>query len=514
MARKPVLLIVLDGWGLRETEHGNAVLQAETPNFDRWLRTCERCIVHTSGEHVGLTPGQMGNSEVGHLNLGAGRIVYQDISRIANAIADGTLADNPVLGDALHYLRQRGGKLHLIGLLGDGGVHSHSDHLYALMDIAAANGVDPILHLITDGRDTPTRNGIKYCAELLDKIDRDGVGRVATVSGRYYAMDRDKRWERTQRAFDAMAFRAANVTAPDALTAIQQSYEQGLTDEFIAPTVIGDERDLGMTAGDALLCFNFRADRMRQLAQAFVKRDFDGAERFQPHPDLRLITMTEYMEGLTEEILFPVELLRNTLAETLSAAGKTQYHSAETEKYPHVTFFFNGRNEAPFAGETRLILPSPKVATYDTQPEMSAFELTDETVSRLTVHDDDFLLVNYANPDMVGHTGSLPAAIKAVEAVDDCAGRLVDAVLAKGGVAIVTADHGNCERMIDEATGEPHTYHTVGPVSLFVIDDAGYYDLQSWGRLADVAPTVLDLMDVEQPPEMTGRSLIRATRQS
>ena len=514
MARKPVLLIVLDGWGLRETEHGNAVLQAETPNFDRWLRTCERCIVHTSGEHVGLTPGQMGNSEVGHLNLGAGRIVYQDISRIANAIADGALADNPVLGDALRYLRQRGGKLHLIGLLGDGGVHSHSDHLYALMDIAAANGVDPILHLITDGRDTPTRNGIKYCAELLDKITRDGVGRVATVSGRYYAMDRDKRWERTQRAFDAMAFRAANVTAPDALTAIQQSYERGLTDEFIAPAVIGDERDLGMTAGDALPCFNFRADRMRQLAQAFVKRDFDGAERFQPHPDLRLITMTEYMEGLTDEILFPVELLRNTLAETLSAAGKTQYHSAETEKYPHVTFFFNGRNEAPFAGESRLILPSPKVATYDFQPEMSAFELTDETVSRLTEDDDDFLLVNYANPDMVGHTGSLPAAIKAVEAVDDCAGRLVDAVLAKGGVAIVTADHGNCERMIDEATGEPHTYHTVGPVSLFVIDGAGYQDLHTWGRLADVAPTVLDLMDVEQPSEMTGRSLIRATRQS
>ena len=514
MAVKPVALIVLDGWGIREAEHGNAVAQAETPNFDRWLQTCERSIVHTSGEHVGLTPAQMGNSEVGHLSLGAGRIVYQDISRIANAIADGTLARIPVLQNALQYLHQRGKKLHLIGLLGDGGVHSHSDHLYALMDIALANAVDPILHLITDGRDAPTRRGVTFCAELLDKIVRDGNGRVATVSGRYYAMDRDKRWERTQRAYDAMVFRSSDVIAPDALTAIQQSYDQGVTDEFIVPTVIGDDRDWGISAGDVLLCFNFRADRMRQLAAAFVQRDFDGADRFQPIADLRLITMTEYMDGLTEEILFPVELLRNTLAETLSVAGLTQYHTAETEKYPHVTFFFNGRNEAPFAGETRVIVPSPKVATYDMQPEMSAFELTDETLKRLSAADDDFLLVNFANPDMVGHTGSLPAAIKAVEAVDACAGRLVDAVLAKGGVAIVTADHGNCERMVDEATGEPHTYHTVGPVSLFVIDGGRYYDLRSWGRLADVAPTALDLMDVEQPSEMTGRSLIRAARQS
>ena len=512
MGRKPVLLIVLDGWGIREAEHGNAVVQAKTPNFDRWMRTCERCIVHTSGEHVGLTPGQMGNSEVGHLNLGAGRIVYQDISRIAKAIAEGALADNPVLREALQELRRRGGKLHLIGLLGDGGVHSHSDHLYALMDIAAANGVDPVLHLITDGRDTPTRNGIKYCSDLLAKIASDGVGRVSTVSGRYYAMDRDQRWERTGRAYDAMVFRASDVAAPDAVTAIQQAYAQGVTDEFIAPTVVGEETGLDISSGDALLCYNFRADRMRQLAQAFVKRDFDGFERFRPIADLRLITMIEYMPGLTDAILFPVELLRNTLAETLSAAGKTQYHSAETEKYPHVTFFFNGRKEAPFAGETRLIVPSPPVATYDLKPEMSAYTLTDETLARLEAADDDFLLLNFANPDMVGHTGSLSAAIKAVEAVDDCAGRLVDAVLAKGGAAIVTADHGNCERMIDEVTGEPHTYHTVGPVSLFVIDGAGYYDLQGWGRLADVAPTALDLMGIEQPPEMTGRSLIRAAR--
>ena len=512
MARKPVMLIVLDGWGLREAERGNAVAQAATPNFDRWLRACERCIVHTSGEHVGLTPGQMGNSEVGHLNLGAGRIVYQDNSRIANAIADDALAGNPVLQDALQYVGQRGKQLHMIGLLGDGGVHSHSDHLFALLDIVAAKGLDPLLHLITDGRDTPPRNSLKHCAELQRKIDRIGVGRVATVSGRYYAMDRDRRWGRTKRAYDAMAFRASDARAPDASTAIQQSYDAGVTDEFIPPTVIGDGRAPGIARGDALLCFNFRADRMRQLAAAFVNRDFDDAARFRAIPDLRLITMTEYMEGLTEAILFPVELLRNTLAETLSAAGKTQYHSAETEKYPHVTFFFNGRNEKAFAGETRMIVPSPKVATYDLLPEMSAHALCEETLARLSAADDDFLLLNFANPDMVGHTGSLPAAIKAVEAVDACAGPLVDAVLAKGGVAIVTADHGNCERMIDEITGEPHTYHTVGPVSLFVIDSAGYQDLHTWGRLADVAPTVLDLMDIAQPPEMTGRSLIRAAR--
>ena len=513
MARKPVLLIILDGWGIRETEAGNAVAQADTPNFDRWLQTCERAIVHTSGEHVGLTPGQMGNSEVGHLNLGAGRIVYQDISRIANAIADDTFARNPVLEDALAYLKAQDKKLHLIGLLGDGGVHSHSDHLYALMDIARANGIDPILHLITDGRDTPTQQGINFCSQLLDKIATDARGRIATVSGRYYAMDRDKRWDRTKRAYEAMAFRNSEGTTPDALTAIRQSYDNGVTDEFIAPTVIDSDHNLGVDAGDLLLCFNFRADRMRQLTQAFVKRDFAGAEHFQPIAHLRLITMTEYMEDLTDHILFPVELLKNTLAETLSKAGKTQYHTAETEKYPHVTFFFNGRNETPFPGEDRLIVPSPKVATYDLQPEMSAIELTEETRKRLRSHDDDFLLVNFANPDMVGHTGSLPAAIKAVATVDACAGKLVDAALGKGGVAIVAADHGNCERMIDPINGEPHTYHTVAPVSLFVIDAENSYDLHTWGRLADVAPTALDLLGVEQPPEMTGKSLIRAKRE-
>lgn len=514
MAENPLLLIILDGWGIRETEAGNAVALANTPNFDRWLRTRERAIVHSSGEHVGLTPGQMGNSEVGHLNLGAGRIVYQDISRITKAIAEGSLADNPVLRSAMSSLKESGKRLHLIGLLGSGGVHSHSEHLYALLEIARQNDIDPLLHLITDGRDTPTQAGIAFCAELLGKIAELGCGRVVTVSGRYCAMDRDQRWERTRQAYDALAFRRGDHSAPDAISAIQAAYDMGVTDEFIPPTVIEPGEDPGIAAGDVLLCYNFRADRMRQLARAFVKREVASAADMQPIADLRLITMTEYMAGLTDEVLFPVELLRNTLAETLSRAGMRQYHTAETEKYPHVTFFFNGRNETPFPGETRHIVPSPQVATYDLQPEMSARELTGATLKRLGTRADDFLLVNFANPDMVGHTGSLPAATRAVETVDACAGRLVEAVLKQGGVAIVTADHGNCERMVDPVTGEPHTYHTVGPVSLFVIDADNRYDLRSWGRLADVAPTVLDLLGVDQPPEMTGSSLIRAARQS
>ena len=512
--RAPVMLIILDGWGLRETVHGNAVRQAHTPNFDRWLSSCERAIVHSSGEHVGLVPGQMGNSEVGHLNLGAGRIVYQDISRIANAIADGSLADNGVLKAALDHLRRRRSKLHLIGLLGSGGVHSHADHLYALMDIAKQNAIDPVLHLITDGRDTPTQQGLVFCRELLEEIEYEGGGRVSTVCGRYYAMDRDKRWERTQNAYDALVFRQSEQRAPDAVTAIQASYNAGVTDEFILPTVIDSDDNLAIDSGDVVLCYNFRADRMRQLTQALVKRDVDGARHFRPVADLRLITMTAYMDGLTDHILFPLELLSDTLAETISVAGLTQYHTAETEKYPHVTFFFNGRHEAPYPGESRKIVPSPQVATYDLKPEMSADELTRETLKRLRDADDDFVLINFANPDMVGHTGSLAAAIKAVETVDGCAGKLVEATLKKGGVAIVTADHGNCERMIDAVTGAPHTYHTVGPVSLFVIDNENSYDLRTWGRLADVAPTVLDLLGIEQPSAMTGTSLIRASRAS
>lgn len=505
--RKPVMLIILDGWGIREMEAGNAVALANTPNFDRWLQTRERSVVQTSGEFVGLVPDQMGNSEVGHLNLGAGRIVYQDITRIDIAIRDGSLAKNAALVQTFQQVRQTGNRVHLIGLLGPGGVHSHQSHLESLLETAVQQGVNPVVHVITDGRDTPPNSGIVFLEALEAKIATLGVGQIATVSGRYYAMDRDKRWERTQKAYDAMVKRQGE-RAVTAREAILQSYQKGVTDEFIMPVVIGEDDSLRVQPGDALIFYNFRADRMRQIAQAFVRRDFDGAAYFDPVDNLTAITFTEYMEGLPATILFPVENPKNTLAEWLSRHGLKQYHSAETEKYPHVTFFFNGRIEEPWPGEDRRIVPSPKVATYDLQPEMSAPELTAATLERLDTHDDDFLLINFANPDMVGHTGSLEAAIKAVECVDECAGKLVDKVLAKGGVAIVTADHGNCERMIDLATGQAHTYHTVGPVSLFLVGQ-GYYELHNYGILADVAPTVLDLLGLEKPPEMTGRSLIK-----
>ncbi len=510
MSHKPVMLIILDGWGIREMEHGNAVVQGNTPNFDEWMRTRERSVVDTFGEHVGLVPGQMGNSEVGHLNLGAGRVVYQDITRFDIAIEDGSLAEHDALINGLTNVKQSGNNVHLIGLLGAGGVHSHERHLYALMDISKQHGLDPVIHVITDGRDTPTDSGIQFLTNLQTKIEAAGVGRISTVSGRYYAMDRDKRWERTARAYDAIAFRRSEHSAESADAAIQQSYDKGVTDEFIEPTVVGDDDSLKIMPGDLLIYYNFRADRMRQLSQAFTLAEFDGADHFEHIDNLNGITATEYISGLPVEILFPPIYLTNTLAETISKAGLTQYHSAETEKYPHVTFFFNGRREEPWEGESRQIIPSPQVATYDLKPDMSAYELTEATLKRLEEHDDDFLLINFANPDMVGHTGVLSAGIKAVEVVDECAGKLVDKVIDKGGVAIVTADHGNCERMINELSNEAHTYHTVGPVSLFVIGEK-YYGLFSRGKLADVAPTVLELVGLDQPEEMTGKSLLEHT---
>ncbi|MFW5691982.1 MAG: 2,3-bisphosphoglycerate-independent phosphoglycerate mutase [Chloroflexota bacterium] len=510
MANKPVMLIILDGWGIRDMEHGNAVQLAKTPNYSRWLREYEKSVIDTFGEYVGLIPGQMGNSEVGHLNLGAGRVVYQDITRINLAIEEGSLGNLEPVTQAFSAARDNGKKVHLIGLLGPGGVHSHQDHLGAFIDISKGYGLDPVIHVITDGRDTPTTSGIEFLTDLEKKIEESGVGRIATVSGRYYAMDRDKRWDRTARAYNAMVFRQSDLTAPSAREAMQQSYDKDVTDEFIEPTVVGDDASLTIDPGDVIVCYNFRADRMRQLAQAFVLADFEGAEHFKHIDNLRVITATQYIEGLTPDVLFPPDYLNNTLAEVISKAGLTQYHSAETEKYPHVTFFFNGRREESWPGEDRQIVPSPKVATYDLKPEMSAYELTDATLKRMETHDDDFILINFANPDMVGHTGVLEAAIKAVEAVDECAGKLVDRCLEKGGVAIVTADHGNCERMINEISGEPHTYHTVGPVNLFVIGQR-YHGLFSRGKLADIAPTVLELMGLEQPKEMTGKSLLEHT---
>lgn len=504
---KPVMLIILDGWGIRTMEHGNAPVLANTPNYDRWQTQLERSILDASGEAVGLVPGQMGNSEVGHLNLGAGRVVYQDISRIDIAVHNKTLGDVPAIANALHTAQQAGSNLHLVGLLSDGGVHSHQNHLYALLGATEALGIHPFIHVITDGRDTPSDSGKAFVSQLESYLDEHRNATIATLSGRYYAMDRDNRWERTQRAYDAMTQRVGQ-SARTASEALARAYADGKTDEFVEPFTIGDAPAL--KSGDVVLCFNFRADRMRQVVQLFALEHMDGYKG-EIVSGLKVVTFTEYMEGLSVEVAFPIQLLTNTLAETLSKANKTQYHSAETEKYPHVTFFFNGRIEEPYPGESRAIIPSPKVATYDLQPEMSAFELTETTLARLRQHDDDFLLINFANPDMVGHTGSLEAAIKACEVVDECAGKLVEAVVAKGGVALVTADHGNCDRMIDEVTGKPHTYHTTQPVGFFAIGNA-FYDLRPRGILADVAPTVLHLLGVEQPNDMTGQSLIERVR--
>ncbi len=509
-AYKPVALIILDGWGIREKEEANAVVLGNTPNYDKWMRTLERTILDASGEAVGLPDGQMGNSEVGHLNLGAGRVVYQDLTRINLAIRDGSFGQNPTLVKAMETVKAKGSKLHVIGLFGAGGVHSHSDHMYAIFDQANAQGIEPILHIITDGRDTPPQSSLDFLT-ALETYQQEKEVVVASVSGRYYTMDRDKRWPRTQMGYKAIALHEGHEggTASSARAAIQQSHDAGVTDEFVLPVAIDTGgKNVKIEPGDVVIFYNFRADRMRQPLTIFTDRKFGGFAR-DFIEDLTILTMTNYDESYGANVIFPEVEIRNVLAEVLSKAGLKQFHAAETEKYAHVTYFFNGGAEAMFPGEERYLEPSPKVPTYDLQPEMSAYLLTDAVVKRVQEHDDDFILVNYANPDMVGHTGVLEAAIKAVEAVDECAGRLVQAIVDKGGVALVTADHGNCERMLDHTTGNPHTYHTTQPVSFFVIGTEDYADLRPRGILADVAPTALHLLGVEQPIEMTGRSVIQ-----
>ena len=515
---RPVALIIMDGWGIREMEHGNAVVQAHTPNYDRWMRDGERTVVDASGEAVGLPDGQMGNSEVGHLNLGAGRIIYQDLTRINLSIDRGDFYTNPTLVETLESVKVRGGKLHLIGLLGEGGVHSYDKHMYALLRAAEQHGITPILHVITDGRDTPPESALRYAHKLEAYLAEGHPGIIASVIGRYYIMDRDKRWARTELGYQDVAyhegFRETDGTmrvAPSLSAALEASYRNGVTDEFVLPVAIDPpipyvHQNVLVEPGDAVIFFNFRADRMRQILTAFTK----PANESYPHeliPNLEIVTMTNYDSSFPVKVLYPEANITNPLAKVLSDAGLKQFHAAETEKYAHVTYFFNGGVETPFPGEERHLEPSPKVATYDLQPEMSARPLVDAIIDRVRTHDDDFILVNFANPDMVGHTGVLSAAIKAVETVDECVGRLVKAINDKGGVAIITADHGNCERMVDEITGEPPTYHTTQPVALFVLGDQ-YFNLRPRGILADVSPTILHLMGIPQPIDMTGRSLI------
>lgn len=501
MAPRPVMLVILDGWGCSPTQADNAVKLANTPHFDRLWQANPHAQLSTSGLDVGLPVGQMGNSEVGHLNIGAGRVVMQDLPRIGAAIADRTLGSLPEFEALIAALKASGGTCHLMGLLSPGGVHSHQDHALALARALVEAGVPTIAHVFMDGRDTPPRAGGGYLQQFQRDLP-DSV-RIGTVSGRYYAMDRDKRWDRVSRAYMAIS-EAAGAGFADAGSAMDDAYGREVTDEFIVPAVIGGYR--GMADGDGILCFNFRADRARELLTAFVDPAFDGFERPRRICFATCVGMTRYSDALAPFMtaLFAPQTMDNLLGQVVSAAGLTQLRMAETEKYPHVTYFMNGGVEVPNAGEDRVMVSSPKVATYDLQPEMSALELTDKAVAAIEAGADALIVLNFANADMVGHTGILAAAIKAVETVDTCLGRIADAVAAKGGALLVTADHGNAELMRDPITHEPHTAHTTNPVPVMLMGQPG--PLHN-GRLADIAPTLLALLGLEQPAEMTGKTL-------
>ena len=503
--KQPLALIILDGFGCREETKGNAIAAARTPHLDHLMACCPHTRIGASGMDVGLPDGQMGNSEVGHTNIGAGRIVYQELTRITKSFDEGEALGNPALTAAMENARRPGQALHLMGLLSDGGVHSHIRHLYGLMEMARRFAVERVyLHCFMDGRDVPPTSGIEFIAALQQKIKELGLGQIATVSGRYYAMDRDNRWERVKLAYDAIVNGEGNKD-PDPVAVMQKSYDAGVTDEFIVPTVVTE--GAGIKAGDSVIFFNFRPDRARELTRALVDPDFAGFEREKGFFPLTYICMTQYDATMPNvEVAYRPESLANTLGEYLSRLGKTQLRIAETEKYAHVTFFFNDGVEAPYEGEDRVLIPSPKVATYDLQPEMSAYAVTDEAVRRIESGRYDVIILNYANCDMVGHTGVFEAAVKAVEAVDTCLGRLLAALEKAGGRAFLTADHGNADQMADE-NGAPFTAHTTNPVP-FVAIGFGDIKLRSGGRLADIAPTMLQAMGLPQPEEMTGRSLL------
>jgi len=503
---KPVVLCILDGWGLREDPADNALAQAKLPHWRQLVAGRPFARVGTSGRDVGLPDGQMGNSEVGHMNIGAGRIAVPDLGRIDNAVADGTLKDNAEIQACLRALKASGGALHLLGLMSPGGVHSHQDHIAALAKIAAAAGIRVWLHMFTDGRDTPPRSALEYLAELERALaGQSGIG-FATISGRFYAMDRDKRWDRVALAHAALTV-AKGETAPDAAAAIQQAYAAGLSDEFILPTVLPGYA--GMRDGDGIVMANFRADRAREILLALLQPDFSDFARPAAPKFAAALGVTEYSTELSRlmRTAFAAVSYPNTLGAWLAAAGKRQLRIAETEKYAHVTFFMNGGEETPNAGEDRILVPSPKVATYDLQPEMSAAEVTDKLVAAITGGGYDLIIVNYANPDMVGHTGSLPAAIKAAEAIDACLARLEQAVTEARGLLLITADHGNLEEMRDPASGQAHTQHTTNPVPLVLTGPGAERFTLHDGRLCDIAPTLLQFMGIAPPPEMTGRSL-------
>ena len=511
--KKMTALVILDGFGHSEETQGNAIKADGIKNISKLLSEYPHTLIEASGEDVGLPDGQMGNSEVGHMNIGAGRIVYQELTRITKSIKDGDFFENPAFLGAVENCRKHDSALHIYGLVGPGGVHSHQKHFFALLELAKRHGlINVYVHCFMDGRDVPPESGKGFIEEYQKKIAEIGVGKIATVMGRYYAMDRDNRFERVEKAYAAMVYGEGNYDT-DPVHAMQASYDAGVTDEFVVPTVITDNGRPVATiqADDSIIFYNFRPDRAREITRAFIMEDFDGFERRKGIFPVHYVCMTQYDKtfGDKVDIAFRPEHLNNTLGEYLAACGKTQLRIAETEKYAHVTFFFNGGVEAPNPGEDRCLIPSPKVATYDLQPEMSAYEVTEEAVKRIDSGKYDVMILNFANPDMVGHTGVMEAAVKAVHTVDECAAKVVEAILRNGGRAIITADHGNCERMLADDGITPFTAHTTNPVPVILVDN-GRKDakLRSGGRLSDLAPTMLDLMGMEIPKEMTGKSLI------
>ena len=504
MSKRPVLLCIMDGFGKNESNYGNAIAAAKKPNLDKIVSENPMTFIGASGLDVGLPDGQMGNSEVGHTNIGAGRVVYQELTRITKSIQDGDFFTNEALVGAMENCKKNSSALHLMGLMSDGGVHSHNTHLYGIMELAKRSGVDKVyIHCFMDGRDVPPTSGKDYLAELYKKCDEIGVGEIATVMGRYYAMDRDNRWERVVKAYKAMT-EGEGVKFDCACKMMEESYANDVTDEFIVPAV--SEKAVPVKDNDSIVFFNFRPDRAREITRAFVDPAFSGFEREQLK-GLYYVCMTQYDATMPNvHVAFKPESLENTFGEYISDKGLKQLRIAETEKYAHVTFFFNGGVEKQYPGEDRILVKSPAVATYDLQPEMSAYEVTDKLLAAIDSDKYDAIILNYANCDMVGHTGVFDAAVKAVEAVDTCVGKIVDAVAAKGGVTLITADHGNADKMY-EADGSPFTAHTTNPVPFIVV---GYpCELREGGRLCDIAPTMLKIMGLEQPKEMTGVSIIK-----
>ena len=510
MSKKPTVLMILDGYGLNDNTRGNAVAEAKTPVMDQLMKECPFVEGNASGMAVGLPEGQMGNSEVGHLNMGAGRIVYQELTRITKEIQDGDFFRNEALLHAMKNAKENGSALHLFGLLSDGGVHSHNTHLYGLLELAKREGLKKVyVHCFLDGRDTPPASGKDYIAALNEEMKKTGVGEIATVMGRYYAMDRDNRWDRVEMAYNAMV-NGEGIKADSAVSAVAQSYADGKNDEFVVPVVI--EKD-GILTGkiqdkDSVIFFNFRPDRAREITRAFCSDDFEGFAR-KKRLDLVYICFTEYDETIpNKEIAFHKVGITNTFGEFLAANRKTQARIAETEKYAHVTFFFNGGIEEPNKGEDRILVSSPKVATYDLKPEMSAYEVCDKLTEAIKSNKYDMIIINFANPDMVGHTGIEDAAVKAVEAVDECVGKTVAALKEVDGQMFICADHGNAEQLVDYETGVPFTAHTINPVPFILVNYDSAYALKEGGCLADIAPTLIEMMGMIQPAEMTGKSLL------